>query len=59
MHILFEALDPKRGMTLGELLANVEKAKKITDSHTDFDQTVKFVVAKPIAGTIKSFEIEA
>lgn len=59
MHILFEALDKKRGMTLGELLANVEKAKKLTDDHTDFDQPVKFVVAKAFAGTIKSFEIEA
>lgn len=56
MHITFEALDKKWGMTLGELIENVEKAKKLTDGNTDFTQQVKYVFN--FNGTIKQFEVE-
>lgn len=57
MHILFEALNKKKGMTLGELIANVEKAKNLADEHTNLDQPVK--ARLNFNGSIQHIEIEA
>lgn len=57
MHILFEATDKKKGMTLRELITSIDKASNLAGNDTQLlDQPVKVVVN--FSSGIKTFEVD-